>query len=235
MVMVEINKKLEERFTTQHDGLLLEDEEMRLRSFAETYALCEHAIAVLNNLRTRQCYIYFGRLAETLGIGQAGTFVHVESVFEEQVLSCIDKSDLVRRDLQELHFFNMMQSPGNLAAAFPWYMMQVTHMRGTDGRQHNVMHRIQYFPSEGKRGICYALCVYTMTKHEFTHALLINKLTGEERRLEVSELRRLLTDHERYILRHIQRGLASKEIADNWASRSIPLTATGRTLSRSCR
>lgn len=214
MVMAEMNEKLIHRFTSQHDGMLLEDEEMRLRLFAQTYALCEHAIAVLNNLRTSQCYIYFGQTAEQLGIGRTGTYVHVDSVFEEQVISCIHPDDLVRCNLQELHFFNTMQSPGNQSASFPWYMEQLMRMHDAEGRWQWVSHRIHYFPSEGKRGICYALCVYKFTQKTFAHALLVNKLTGEERKVEVGDLKRLLTDHERDILKMIQHGLASKEVAD---------------------
>lgn len=216
MVMAEMNEKLTQRFTSQHDGMLMEDEEMRLRLFAQTYALCENAIAVLNNLRTSQCYIYFGLTAEQLGIGQAGTYVHVDSVFEEQVISCIHPDDLKRCNLQELHFFNMMLSPGNQSSAFPWYMEQLMRMHDKTGSWHWVSHRIQYFPSEDKRGISYALCVYKFTPNTFTHALIVNKLTGELRKVEVGDLKRLLTDHERDILKMIQRGQASKEIADQF-------------------
>ncbi len=150
IIMVEINDKLVSRFTSQQDGIHLEDEERKLLSFAETYAMCDHAIVALNNMRTGKCYIFLGKTAEVLGIGKAGTHVCVDSVFEES-----------------------------------------------------------------KQGICYALCVYKFTNESFTHARLIHKLTGEERRIDISELRSILSNREKELLQYIQRGQSmSRDQAD---------------------
>ena len=211
--MVEMNDKLVSRFKSQQDGIHLEAEEQRLLNFAETYAMCDNAIVALNNMRTGKCHICLGKTAEMLGIGRSGTHVCVDSVFEEEIISCINPENLVVQHMQELKFFNRMMTPQNVAEGFPWYMEQIISMHDIEGKYHPVIHRIQYFPSEGKQGICYALCVYKFTKESFTHARLIHKLTGEERRIDISELRSILSNREKELLEYIQKGLASKEIA----------------------
>lgn len=211
--MVEINDKLVSRFMSQQDGIHMVDEERKLLAFAETYAMCDNAIVALNNMRTGKCHIFLGKTAEVLGIGKSGTHVYVDSIFEEEIISCINPDNLVVQHLQELKFFNRMQTPQNISEGFPWYMEQIISMHDTNGKYHPVIHRIQYFPSEGKQGICYALCIYKLTKESFTHARLIHKLTGEERRIDISELRSILSNREKELLQYIQKGLASKEIA----------------------
>lgn len=211
--MVEMNDKLVSRFMSQQDGINLEAEEQRLLNFAETYAMCDNAIVALNNMRTGKCHIFLGKTAEVLGIGKPGTHLYVDSVFEEEIISCINPDNLVVQQLQELKFFNRMLTPQNVSEGFPWYMEQIISMHDTKGKYYPVIHRIQYFPSEGKQGICYALCVYKLTKESFSHARLIHKLTGEKRRIDISELRSILSNREKQLLQYIQRGLASKEIA----------------------
>lgn len=211
--MVEINDRLVSQFRSQQDGALLEEEENRLLGFARTYADCENAIVALNNLRTGKCHIFIGKTAEALGIGKAGAYVLVDSVFEEEIISCINPEDLVRANLQELKFFSKMSTVQNATDGFPWYMEQIISMHDTTGRYFPIIHRIQYFPSDGKSGICYALCVYKFTSESFQHARMVNKMTGEERRIENSDLHSLLTNREKEILQLIQKGHASKEIA----------------------
>ena len=212
--MAIINQNITQSFLQQHDGVLALDEEMRIRKYAETYAVVEDSIAVVSNFRTNQCHIYMGKTAEILGMEKAGTYLIGDSAFEMEIFSCVHPDDMVIRDLQELIFMNMMKTPANEADGYPYYMETVMRMKDADGKYHNVCHRIHYFKSADKPGISYGICIYNLTQQNYKYARVIRKLTGEERRIEVTDLRNLLSDREKEVLLLIREGLASKEIAD---------------------
>ena len=83
--MIKINDKLNKKFRQQKDGVCEQDEELRLRMVAQSYAICENSIAVLSNLRTDTSHIYFGRAGEVLGFASADTYQKVDSVCEEEI------------------------------------------------------------------------------------------------------------------------------------------------------
>lgn len=212
--MSKVNSKLSEKYSQQQDGALLEQEEARIVCYAKTYASCEHALVVMSNLRTVRSHIFVGKTGEMLGVGQTGDCQCIDSCWEEEIFACVHPDDRAMRDLQELSFFNMMSTPNNIAEGFPWCMETVMRMKMPDGKYRNVSHRIQYFASDGKRGISYALCVYNFTTKKISFARMVNKMTGEERKLEISSFRGLLTEREKDVLLLIRQGFASKEIAD---------------------
>ncbi len=212
--MSKVNNKLSEKYSQQQDGTFFEQEEMRIANYAKTYVSCEHSLVVMSNLRTNKSHVFVGRTGEILGIGKEGDYQCIDSCWEEEIFANIHPDDRTIRDLQELSFFSMMSTPNNIADGFPWYMETVMRMKTPDGKYRNISHRIQYFPSEGKRSISYALCIYNFTTQKTSFARIVNKVTGEERRLEISSFRHLLTDREKEVLLLIRQGLASKEIAD---------------------
>lgn len=212
--MSKVNNKLSEKYSRQQDGALLEQEEIRIIDYARTYAFCEHSLVVMSNLRTNKSHVFVGRTGEILGIGKENDYQCINSCWEEEIFANIHPDDRTIRDLQEISFFNMMSTPNNISDSFPWYMETVMRMKTPDGKYRNMTHRIQYFPSEGKRGISYALCIYNFTTKKTSFARIVNKVTGEERKLAISSFRNLLTDREKEVLLLIRQGFASKEIAD---------------------
>ena len=108
--MVEINEKLNERYRQQQDGIFEADEEQSLRMVAQSYALCENAIAVLSNLRTDMSHIYFGKVGDILGFDTSAVYQKVDSVWEEDIYARIHPDDWRMRCLQELSFFRMVSA-----------------------------------------------------------------------------------------------------------------------------
>lgn len=209
--MIEINDKLNKILRTQMDGQFEENQEIRLQLIAQSYAICENAIAVLSNLRTDKSYIYFGKTSEILDIDTGSKYQEVNSIWEEEILHRIHPEDLKMRNLQELAFYHFI-STIHSEKAFHWYLENTMRMCDKKGIYHNTRHRIFYFRGEGQRGISYALCLYNIIPKTSKTAMLVNTVTGERRILDVNK-KPLLTERERNILAMIQEGLSSKLIA----------------------
>ena len=210
--MVEINNNLKIKFLQQNDGTSIADEEIRLRAIAESYALCENSIAVLSNLRTDKSYIHFGGNSKFFDFEPVGYNMVIDSVWEEMIFEKIHPDDLRKSNLQELSFFRMVSS-SHSKEAFAWHMETIVRMKDKTGSYLPVKHRIHYFGSSGKAGICYALCLYNITKENDNFAYIINSQTGEKRILEASPSS-ILTEQEKRILKMVQEGKASKAIAE---------------------
>lgn len=216
--MVKIDDKLNEKYRLQKDGVLESDEEMQMRMIAQSYALCEHSIAVLSNLRTDQSHIYYGGVADVLGFSGGMGYQTVDSVWEMEIYERIHPDDWSPRCLQELTFFRMVSSL-HTNAVFAWHMENTMRMRDLQGNYHNILHRIFYFKGANKQGICYSLCLYNLALQKTgandtlpCKAHIVNTLTGERRDLQ-TETVTLLTDREKMIIRLIREGRSSKEIA----------------------
>lgn len=160
--MIKINDKLNKKFRQQKDGICEQDEELRLRSVAQAYAICENSIAVLSNLRTDTSHIYFGRVAGILGFDAAETYQKVDSVWEEEIYARIHPDDWPLRCLQELTFFRIV-SASHSKESFSWHLENTMRMKDNNGKYHRILHRIFYFTGCSKPGICYSLCIYNLT------------------------------------------------------------------------
>lgn len=209
--MVDINEKLDERYRMQKDGVLVHDEEQRLRLVAQSYAFCENAIAVLSNLRLGISHVYFGHVGETLGLASANTYQRVDSIWEEEIYSRIHPDDQRLRSLQELAFLHFVANL-HVGKNHSWYMINTMRMKDNQGKYHPVNHRIFYFAAHDRSGVSYTLCLYTFASKDKRSAYLVNTLTGERRKLDV-ESSNLLSDREINVLQLIRNGNSSKLIA----------------------
>ena len=210
--MIIINDKLNKKFHQQKDGICEQNEELRLRSVAQAYAICENSIGVLSNLRTDTSHIYLGRVGEVLGFASADTYQKVDSVWEEEIYARIHPDDWPVRCLQELTFFHMV-SASHSKDSFSWHLENTMRMKDDKEKYHRILHRIFYFTGSSKPGICYSLCLYNLTHKEEKTAYLVNTLTGDYKRLEVGN-DSLLTSREKLILQMIQQGKSSKTIGE---------------------
>lgn len=210
--MVYINDKLDECFRMQKDGVLVQDEELRLRIVAQSYCLCENAIAVLSNLRLGISHIYFGHVGETLGLAPSGTYQRVDSIWEEEIYSRIHPDDQRLRGLQELAYLHFVTN-SHVGKNHSWYMVNTMRMKDNQGKYHFVNHRIFHFAAHNKSGVRYTLCLYTFAPKDERTAYLVNTLTGERRKLDV-ESNSLLSEREISVLQLIRNGKSSKLIAE---------------------
>ena len=111
------------------------------RRTAAVYALTEGAIAVLSDLERDRSRIYYGALAETLGIAAGGSVGETGSIWEEAILDRIHPDDLLEKLRCESRFFRMLKHrPEERRQSY--CLLQPLRMRDRAGRYLRVLHRI---------------------------------------------------------------------------------------------
>lgn len=180
----------------------------RYLNAAAMYATVENGISVLSDLRTKRSYIFYGSLGDVLGIFPRGATRVLDTIWEEEILSRIDSSDLEKKQSDELLFFTYVRKLEN---PMDNYLSTFLHMADSMGKVHTIRHRIFYF-GEGQ-SIRYALCLYNPTGSVHP-SVITNTRTGEEMPLSaIAKTECVLSKREIEVLSLISRGYSSKEIA----------------------
>ena len=194
---MDINNRLNEKLLSQcFAGEEHSDDEIeRCRLAAATYAATENAVAVLSDLKQEVSYIYYGGIADRLGIGKRGTAGMIHSIWEKEIFGTIVPSDLEKRDLDELQFFHFIK--GIPAEERGDYFLTTSIMMNTREGSVPVNHRISYIGHQDNDTIRFALCLY-------------NAAYGYSDR---QNMNKILSEREKEILRLIEQGHLSKEIA----------------------
>ena len=96
---MDINNKLNEKLLSQCfvNNEHSDDEIERCKLVAATYAATDNAVAVLSDLKEEMSYIYYGGLANKLGIGEKGTVSTIESIWEKEIFRTIKPSELNKK------------------------------------------------------------------------------------------------------------------------------------------
>ena len=83
----------------------------RYKTAARNYASMENTVSVLSDLKSNVSHIYYGRFAETLGIGNrpAGEET-IDSIWERRIMELIQPNDLHDKHLNELRFFHFIKA-----------------------------------------------------------------------------------------------------------------------------
>lgn len=194
---------------------LFADEQKREDEFRQTsarYARIENAIAVLSDMKTNSSHICYGGLAERLGIGRRGTSQDITSIWEEEIFSCIHPDDLRTKHLEELRFYHfvMSLSPDKRP---DYYLHSHLRMKDAKGEYIKVLHRMFYLAYDANGCARLALCLYNLSHSEASEHLIVNSMTGEALAPESLSCDHILSVRELEILRLIERGYMSKEIA----------------------
>lgn len=212
---MKIIEKLNGEFLTQPFELEdLQTEELNTyKQVAQQYAQLENSIAVLSDLHTNVSYIYYGGIAETMGLGKKGEKFTVSSIWEEDIFSYIHPEDLSKKYLQELRFYHYIkQLPKS-----EWnnlFLMSKIRMRDSSGNYLTIFHRMFYITSPSNKFVWLTLCLYNLSIDSNLNCIAINSLTGECIELEKQDYSHVLSEREKKILRLIGAGKPSKEIAE---------------------
>ena len=194
---MDIVKKLTNEFSRQDFTNSREDldagELDKYKRIASGYATIENAIAVLSDMHANTSYIYYGDFSDVLGLGKmTDKEDRIGSIWEEEILKLVSPDDLHNKYLHELRFFHF-----------------VKHL--PKGRRHH------YYLANKFNGnsLWLALCLYTPLTVDLPNgSVVVNSVTGETEELEVKNDLKILSDRERQVLRLIDKGLMSKNIAE---------------------
>ncbi len=184
------------------------------RETARSYARTEGALAVLSDLRADRSYLFYGAFAKTLGMRPDAGERCVDSIWEKEILRRIHPEDLHAKYLQELRFFRFLKrQPKN--RRFDYYLAGKLRMKDAAGNYLWVLHRLFYIPAASGGAPRLALCLYNPLSYEFpgNNGRVIDSTTGQLLELERRDDDQLLTDREKEVLRLIDKGMTSKQIA----------------------
>lgn len=187
------------------------------RQIASMYANQENTIAVLSDLKSKCSYLYYGGIAETLGLAPKGTVKVIHSIWEEDIFSRIHPDDLLGKHLLELEFFYLLRKM-EAEERNHYYSSSNLRIRHPESRYVLIRHRMFYIASDPNGSIRLALCLYgfpeEVSRQENTEYLILNSLTGEILRPDKEKNYTLLSEREKEIVGWIAQGKMSKEIAE---------------------
>ena len=132
----------------------------RYKTAARNYASMENTVSVLSDLKSNVSHIYYGRFAETLGIGNrpAGEET-IDSIWERRIMELIQPNDLHDKHLNELRFFHFIRHLPKSRRA-DYYLVNKLRMRNRFGNIVPAVHRLFYISDPANNGLWFALCLY---------------------------------------------------------------------------
>lgn len=185
-----------------------------LKTIALGYAVTENAISVLSDLKYNKSYIYYGGIAELLGIAESYTNEIVNSIWEKKIYDSIHKDDLSNKHINELRFYNFIKNlPPQKREGF--FVKESLRMFSRENKCFAVTHRMFYFYENDNSNIRFSLCLYNLRMDdEKEESFILNSLSHESYILDNEYDNRILSEREIEILRLIEKGMSSIDISN---------------------
>lgn len=203
------NELLKQTFTEEEEPLVCLE---RCRQMASMYARIENSIAVLSDMKSNTSYIYYGKVASELGLSDPNRSGMIHSIWEEEIFTRIHPDDLPGKHLLELQFFHFLKNVPDRERT-DYYIASHIRMRNLSGEYLPVQHRMFYVASHSNGSIWLALCLYNFSVDATLTSVIINSANGRVIKPEKQDCDDMLSDREKEILRLIDQGQMSKEIA----------------------
>lgn len=181
---------------------------------AQLYSKFENGISVLSDMKARKSYIYYGAVADALGLTRRPN--EINSIWEDELLGVIHNDDLQKKYRLELRYFQLLNSTAVIDRS-DYEVITKLRVQRIDGKTLFLKHRLLYISSSPDNSIWLALCLYNLIPDypgfDAPGGLILNTRTGcivgsEERFPEI------LSSREKEIMQSIRQGKRSKEIAE---------------------
>lgn len=186
----------------------------KYKDIARNYAQMENAVAVLSDLRTNVSYIYYGSFSRMLKIDKSGNEGKVSSIWEKEIFKLIHPDDLADKHLQELCFFHFIKRQPRRKRA-DYYLTSKLRMKSGTNNYIPVLHRMFYVSAPSNDTLWLALCLYSPLLFEIpAKCLIINSANGQMTEIGKQDSTRILSVREKQVLNLIDKGMASKKIAE---------------------
>ncbi|KFC18440.1 response regulator transcription factor [Chryseobacterium sp. FH1] len=215
--MKTIQSDLNEKLLQQEFSSTIEGQNQQLQKcqeIAQNFVELENGIAVLSDLQNNKSYVYSGKLADELAIFQDKDFQEIESIWEEELFAKLNAEDVLQKHLLELQFFQFIKT-------IPFEEHKdycvVSRLRIADNlNQKAIFHKMFYFTNDNDRNVELALCLYhfDFLNSSLHHGMIINTANGSVIHQTEAGNSAFLSVREKEILKMIQDGKRSKEIAE---------------------
>lgn len=216
MQMKAIQSDLNEKLL-QQEFSISDSENLQLKKcqeIAQNFVALENGIAVLSDLQNNKSYVYSGKLADSLDIFQEESKQEIESIWEEELFAKLDTEDVLQKHLLELQFFHFIKT-------IPFEEHKdycvVSRLRIADNpNQKALLHKMFYFTNPDDKNVELALCLYhfDFLNSSIHHGMIINTANSSVIHQTEAGNSTFLSGREKEILKMIQDGKRSKEIAE---------------------
>ena len=185
----------------------------------ESYAMTNGGCCVVTDASADRCYIFGGGFCHLMGISDECTLhTEVDSSDEGAIYMRLHPEDLVEKRMLEYEYFKFVDSlPGEEKTRHK--ATCTIRIRNSEGNYIRVTNSTQVLVPSPAGKIWLILCCYDLSSsQEPTSGIsprIVNNTTGEIITISTEDRRRrVLTEREKEILRLIQQGKPSKQIAD---------------------
>lgn len=178
--------------------------------FARYLSEIENLVVVVSDMATNTSAIYAGRFASTIGLQ---SYTSENSIWEKTILSLMPQPERDEKFRAELRFYHYLRHLPRQQRR-DYYMASRLRFVTPSGGAVDVLHRMYYiYRSEGET-IRYAVCLYGPLPPGFSgRSLAVNSVTGLIEELTSSTDSKILSRRELQVLRLIDSGKKTAEIA----------------------
>ncbi len=215
--MKPIQSDLNEKLLEQEFSPVLDSENLQLKKcqeIAKNFIDLENGIAVLSDLQNNKSYVYAGKLANELNIFQDHNSTEIESIWEEELFAKLNTEDVLQKHLLELQFFQFIKTiPSEQHKDY----CVVSRLRVAENTTKKaLLHKMFYFTNPHNKNVELALCLYhfDFLNSSLHHGMIINTANSSVIHQTEAGNTAFLSTREKEILKMIQRGKRSKEIAE---------------------
>lgn len=215
--MITIQSDLNEKLLQQEFSSTSERENIQLKKcqeIAKTFVELENGIAVLSDLQNNKSYVHSGKLAKALEIFQEDNTQEIDSIWEEELFTKLNSEDILQKHLLELQFFQLIKT-------IPFEEHKdycvVSRLRIADNpNQKALLHKMFYFTNANDKNVELALCLYhfDFLNSSLHHGMIINTANSSVIHQTEAGNSTFLSVREKEILKLVQDGKRSKEIAE---------------------
>lgn len=182
-----------------------------LPDYAEQISRIENVTVVVSDLRHGTSRIFPGKFGAVLGIGN---YLEEASIWETTILDLMTEEEREEKYLAELRFFNFLRHIPRKKRP-DYYLLSKLRMKTATGDITDVIHRMYYLYAYASETITHALCLYGRNAFDLRcKSMVVNSLTGVSEELTSSADASILSRREKQVLKLIDSGRKSAEIAD---------------------
>lgn len=209
-IQSDLNEKLlQQNFVSKSEKAELQLEQCQI--IAQNFVELENGIAILSDLKNNKSYIYSGKIANELNIFQNQNNLEIESIWEDELFDILNPEDVLQKHILELRFFQFIKTVA-FEKRKDFCVISILRLKSNSK---SLIHKMFYFSDANHKNVELALCLYHfdfLISSDYT-GMIINTAEGTIIQQTEVENSNFLSIREKEILKMIQNGKTSKEIA----------------------
>ena len=142
-------------------------------------------------------YIYYGGVAEKLGLAERNTAKTIQSIWEEEIFSRIHPDDLQEKAFAGTPLLPLPEKCPGKRNARTTTLYTICACAIISGRYVHILHRMFYIASHSNGSVWLSLCLYNFSMDTSLSCTILNSADGQTLELEKQNCNDLLSDREK--------------------------------------